>query len=210
MLSREYIVSKLREPRDKGPRGSNEDAQEQDKLAELDRNPFVRGDKPLKPAAVLVPLVERPEGITVMLTKRTDHLTNHGGQVSFPGGRCDDADADCVATALRETEEEVGLLRRHIEVIGQLNDYIVGTGFLVSPIVGLVQPPFEIKPHDHEVAEVFEAPLDFVLDPRNIERHSREVQGAKRFHYAITWEGYYIWGATAGMLRNLSKLLWRE
>jgi len=209
MLTRDYIVERLRAPREVGPRGSNEDAQEQDKLADLDRNPFVRGDKPLKPAAVLVPLVDRPEGITVMLTKRTDHLANHGGQVSFPGGRCDPEDVDHIATALRETEEEVGLSRRHIEIVGHLNDYIVGTGFLVSPVVGLVEPPFEIKPHDHEVAEVFEAPLDFVLDPKNMERHSRDINGAKRYHYAVTWRGYYIWGATAGMLRNLSQILWR-
>ena len=213
MLTRIAVMERLAEGRTKGIRGdarrrSNEDAQAI-ALREDERNPFIRGDKPLKNAAVLVPLVDRGDGLTVMLTKRTDHLSNHGGQISFPGGRCDEGDADCVATALRETEEEVGLARRHISVVGELDDYIVGTGYLVRPVVGLVAPPFEITPHDHEVAEVFEAPLDFILDPTNIQLHARDVGGVQRHHFAIVWRDYYIWGATAGMLRNLSEVLWR-
>jgi 8-oxo-dGTP pyrophosphatase MutT (NUDIX family) len=213
MLTRELIVQRLAQGSTRGVRGdrrrSNEDAQLVPYRDE-DRNPYVRGDRPLKPAAVLVPLVDRgPDGLTVMLTRRTDHLTNHGGQISFPGGRCDADDLDCIATALRETEEEVGIARKHVSVVGELDDYIVGTGYLVRPIVGIVTPPFEIKPHDHEVAEIFEAPLDFVVDPANILHHSRDVGGVPRFHHAITWGDYYIWGATAGMLRNLSELLWQ-
>ncbi len=213
ILTRELILQRLAQGPARSVRGdrrrSNEDAQITPYRDE-DRNPFVRGDKPLKNAAVLVPLVDRgTDGLTVMLTKRTDHLANHGGQISFPGGRCDDGDADCIATALRETEEEVGIARRHVSVVGELDDYIVGTGYLVRPIVGIVAPPFELKPHDHEVAEIFEAPLDFVLNPANIQRHSRDVGGIQRFHHAIMWRDYYIWGATAGMLLNLSELLWQ-
>jgi 8-oxo-dGTP pyrophosphatase MutT (NUDIX family) len=212
MITRAQVLDRIaayaRGEMDGARRRSNEDAQAE-KLKELDRNPFLRGDKPLKPAAVLIPLVERDEGLTVLLTKRTDHLANHGGQISFPGGRCDGGDADCIATALRETEEELGLHRKHVEVVGELEDYVVGTGYLVRPVIGLVQPPFALAPHDHEVAEVFEAPLAFVLDPDNIKRHAREVNGAQRHHFAIQWRDYYIWGATAGMLRNLSEVLWR-
>lgn len=212
ILTRELILQRLAQGPARSVRGdrrrSNEDAQIAP-YREEDRNPFVRGDKPLKNAAVLVPLVERDGGLTVMLTKRTDHLANHGGQISFPGGRRDEGDEDHIATALRETEEEVGIARSHISVVGELDDYIVGTGYLVRPVVGLVAPPFSLKPHDHEVAEIFEAPLDFVLDPANILLHARDVGGVKRHHFAIEWQGYYIWGATAGMLRNLSEVLWR-
>ena len=210
MITRAHLFERIAAYQRGERRRSNEDAQAAEHLDELDRNPFIRGDQPLKPAAVLIPVVEREDALTVLLTKRTDHLANHGGQISFPGGRRDEGDADCVATALRETEEEVGLERRHVHVIGELDDYIVGTGYLVRPVIGLVQPPFVLKPHDHEVAEVFEAPLAFVLDPRNIQRHARDVNGKPRHHFAIEWHGYYIWGATAGMLRNLSEVLWRE
>lgn len=212
ILTRDVVLQRLSQARARGVRGdrrrSNEDAQLVPYKDE-DRNIFVRGDKPLKPAAVLVPLIDRgADGFTVMLTRRTDHLSNHGGQISFPGGRCDPGDPDCIATALRETEEEVGVSRRHISIVGELDDYIVGTGYLVRPVVGLVQPPFDLKPHDGEVAEIFEAPLDFVVDPANTQRHFRETDGVKRHHFAIVWGDYYIWGATAGMLKNLSELLW--
>jgi len=212
MLTREQVLLRLGKAGARGVRGdrrrSNEDAQITP-YRDQDRNPYVRGDRPLKDAAVLVPLVDRgADGLTVMLTRRTDHLSNHGGQISFPGGRCEPDDLDCVATALRETEEEVGLGRDRITVVGELDDYIVGTGYLVRPVVGIIVPPFELKPHDHEVAEIFEAPLDFVVDPANTQRHSRDVDGVARNHFAIVWHDYYIWGATAGMLRNLSELLW--
>lgn len=214
MLTRETVLERLsHSAAQKGVRGdrrrSNEDAQITPYRPE-DRNIYVRGEKTLKNAAVLVPLVDHgADGMTVLLTRRTDHLSNHGGQISFPGGRCEPEDPDCIETALRETEEEVGISRRHITVVGELDDYVVGTGYLVRPVVGIVTPPFEMKPHDHEVAEIFEAPLDFIADPVNMLRHARTIDGVERNHFAVTWGDYYIWGATAGMLRNLSEFLWQ-
>ena len=187
-------------------RRSNEVAEPED-LVQEERNEWVAGGKPLIPAAVLVPLVVHEDGLNVMLTKRTDHLNNHGGQISFPGGRVDDSDRDALHTALRETEEEVGLHSKDIEIIGELDEYIVGTGYLVNPIIGVIEPPFELTLHEGEVAEVFEAPLEFLITPENMKRHAREFEGIKRHYFAITWEEYFIWGATAGMLRNLSQRL---
>ena len=187
-------------------RRSNEAAEHED-LVQEERNEWVAGGKPLIPAAVLVPLVVHEDGLNVMLTKRTDHLNNHGGQISFPGGRVDDSDRDALHTALRETEEEVGLHSKDIEIIGELDEYIVGTGYLVNPIIGVIEPPFELTLHEGEVAEVFEAPLEFLITPENMKRHAREFEGIKRHYFAITWEEYFIWGATAGMLRNLSQRL---
>ncbi len=187
-------------------RRSNEAAEPED-LVQEERNEWVAGGKPLIPAAVLVPLVVHEDGLNVMLTKRTDHLNNHGGQISFPGGRVDDSDRDALHTALRETEEEVGLHSKDIEIIGELDEYIVGTGYLVNPIIGVIEPPFELTLHEGEVAEVFEVPLEFLITPENMKRHAREFEGIKRHYFAITWEKYFIWGATAGMLRNLSQRL---
>ena len=164
-------------------------------------------DEKLVSAAVLVPMVERKDGITVLLTQRTNHLAHHAGQVSFPGGHVEDSDSSPEETALRETEEEVGLHRRHVEVIGRLDQYRVRTGFSVTPVVALVTPPFDVKPDPFEVAEIFEVPLDFLMDPANHERHSRIYKGSRREFYAMPYNGFYIWGATAGMLVNLSKVL---
>ena len=161
----------------------------------------------LVPAAVLVPLVERPNGITTMLTQRTNHLAHHPGQISFPGGHVDPGDGTPEETALRETEEEVGVHRRHIEIIGRLDEYRVRTGFSVTPVVGLLTPPFEVTPEAYEVAEVFEVPLDFLMNPDNHERHSRDYKGNTRKFYAMPYDDYYIWGATAGMLVNLYDVL---
>jgi 8-oxo-dGTP pyrophosphatase MutT (NUDIX family) len=207
MLTPEIILERLEKFEPGSDPVSNDNAEAGAPL-EPGLGPWVRGDGPLKPAAVLVPLVTHGDGLTVLLTKRTEHLNHHAGQISFPGGRVDEADRDARHTALRETEEEIGLGSGAIEVIGRLADYVVGTGYLVSPIVGLVAPPFQLKPHPGEVAEVFEAPLDYVLDPDNFERHSREYEGTERFFYAVTWNEYYIWGATAGMLRHLSSIVW--
>jgi len=187
-------------------RRSNEAAEPED-LVQEERNEWVAGGKPLIPAAVLVPLVVHEDGLNVMLTKRTDHLNNHGGQISFPGGRVDDSDRDALHTALRETEEEVGLHSKDIKIIGELDEYIVGTGYLVNPIIGVIEPPFELTLHEGEVAEVFEVPLEFLITPENMKRHAREFEGIKRHYFAITWGEYFIWGATAGMLRNLSQRL---
>jgi 8-oxo-dGTP pyrophosphatase MutT (NUDIX family) len=156
---------------------------------------------------VLVPLIDRPEGLQVLLTQRTAHLKDHAGQISFPGGRAEPEDPDAVATALRETHEEVGLPADHVRVIGRLDNYITSTGYEVAPVVGLVRPPFPVKPDPYEVAEVFEVPLAFLVDPRNHERHSREWQGRTRYFYVLPYRDRYIWGATAGMLVNLALLL---
>ena len=161
------------------------------------------------PAAVLVPLVVREEGLHMLLTMRTAHLHDHAGQISFPGGRVDPEDADAVATALRETEEEIGLSRRHIEVIGNLPDYQTGTGFRVTPVVALVHPPFELAADEFEVAEIFEVPLSFLMDGANHQRRSAEFPNrpGRRSFYAMPWQRYFIWGATAAMLRNLYHFL---
>ena len=161
----------------------------------------------LTPAAVLVPVILRPEGLTVLFTQRTAHLNDHAGQVSFPGGRCEADDPSPVHTALRETEEEIGLDPARIEVLGLLPEYRTGTGFTVTPVVGLVRPPFELSLDSFEVAEVFETPLAFFLDPANHQRHSMEIGGVRRHYYAMPYEGYFIWGATAGMLVSLHRLL---
>jgi 8-oxo-dGTP pyrophosphatase MutT (NUDIX family) len=161
----------------------------------------------LRPASVLVPLVERDPGLTVLLTQRTTNLPSHGGQISFPGGRQQPEDADVVATALRETKEEIGLDADRITIIGTLDTYITGTGFLVTPIVGVVTPPFELVPDPGEVADVFEVPLGFFLDPANHELRSAVWQGRERHFYVMPFEDRYIWGATAGMLKNLYDVL---
>ncbi|WP_370151972.1 CoA pyrophosphatase [Ferrovibrio sp.] len=162
---------------------------------------------PLMPAAVLVPVVGYGEGERVILTKRTAHLSNHAGQVSFPGGRVDRGDTDVAATALRETEEEIGLDRAHVAVLGTLDPYVTGTGFVVVPVVGLVRPGFALRLQQHEVAEVFEVPFGFLMDGRNHQRHKGVFNGIERQWWAMPYNDYYIWGATAGMLRNLHDLL---
>ncbi len=168
-----------------------------------DLNPGAPRHATLTPAAVLVPLVERPEGITVLLTQRTEHLDDHAGQISFPGGRVEARDAGPVETALRETEEEIGLARSHVEIVGRLDRYETVTGFIITPVVGLVRPGFSLTLDAFEVAEAFEVPLAFVLDPKNHERHSRVIHGIDRHFYVLPYEGRYVWGATAGMLVNL-------
>lgn len=161
----------------------------------------------LTPAAVLVPLVERPQGTTVLLTQRTEHLHDHPGQVSFPGGRCEAHDASPVVTALREAEEEVGLKPSQVEVVGMLPDYRTGTGFRVTPVVGVVSPPLDLTLDTFEVAEVFEPPLSFLLDARNHQRMSMHIAGVLRYYWAMPWQGYFIWGATAGMIVSLHRFL---
>jgi 8-oxo-dGTP pyrophosphatase MutT (NUDIX family) len=159
------------------------------------------------PAAVLVGLVDRAEGLTVLLTRRTAHLNDHAGQIALPGGRIDSTDPDPVFAALRETEEEVGLPRDHIEVIGRLDTYITGTGFEITPVVGLVRPPFSLRLQDFEVAEAFEVPLAFIIDPAHHERHTRELRGRTRSFMVMRYGERYIWGATAAMLVNLAEVL---
>jgi len=161
----------------------------------------------LTPAAVLVPIVDQPGGLTILLTQRTAHLSDHAGQIAFPGGRIEPTDAHPVAAALREAEEEVGLPESHVEIVGRLDTYITGTGFEIIPVVGLVRAPYPARPDPYEVAEIFEVPLDFVIDPLNLQRGTREWKGATRTFFALPYGHRYIWGATAGMLVNLAEVL---
>lgn len=163
-----------------------------------------------KPAAVLVPVVGRETGLSLLLTQRTAHLASHAGQVAFPGGKIDAADRDPIAAALRETEEETGIARDFVEPIGFLDTYLTGTSYRVTPVVALVRPGFTVTPHEGEVADVFEVPLAFLMDPANHLRHSREWQGKQRFYYAMPFGERYIWGATAGMIRNLYRLVYES
>jgi 8-oxo-dGTP pyrophosphatase MutT (NUDIX family) len=164
------------------------------------------------PAAVLVPMVVRHERLQLLLTLRTAHLNDHAGQISFPGGRVDADDADPVATALRETEEEIGLARRHVEVIGCLPDYQTGTGFRVTPVAALVHPPFDLEADSFEVAEIFEVPMAFLMNGANHQRRSAVFPNrpGRRSFYTMPYEQYFIWGATAAMLRNLYHFLRAE
>jgi len=172
-----------------------------------DLNPGMRPGTELREAAVLVPLVERDQGLTMMLTQRTDHLDHHPGQISFPGGHIEPEDGSPEEAALREAEEEVGLDRAHVRIVGRLDQYITRTGFSVTPVVGFVDPAYTVAPDDFEVAEVFEVPLSFLLDASNHRRDSRVHMGTKREFYAMPYGDYYIWGATAGMIRNLYDVL---
>jgi 8-oxo-dGTP pyrophosphatase MutT (NUDIX family) len=160
-----------------------------------------------KPAAVLIGLIARPEGTTVLLTERATHLRSHSGQVAFPGGKIDPGEAP-IEAALREAEEEVGLSRKHVEVFGLLDPYLSGSGYRITPVVAEIHPPFDLTINHHEVADTFEAPFAFVMDPANHQRQSREWQGMQRHFYAMPWENRYIWGVTAGILRNLYERLY--
>ena len=174
-----------------------------------DLNPGTRPPTPLTPAAVLIPIVDRRPDLTVLLTRRTDHLSNHGGQISFPGGHVEPDDRTPEDAALRETEEEIGLDRRHVTLLGRLDEYVTRTGFKVTPVVSVVDPPFELDPDAGEVEEVFEVPLPFLLDPANHQRSSHLIKGQRRFYYAMRWGQHEIWGATAGMVINLHEFLTR-
>jgi 8-oxo-dGTP pyrophosphatase MutT (NUDIX family) len=161
-------------------------------------------------AAVLVGIVARAEP-TVLLTQRTAHLSTHSGQIAFAGGKCDPHDADAAATALREAHEEVGLAAAHVEVLGHLPEYITGSAFHVTPVVGLISPDMHLTPNPHEVASAFEVPLAFLMNPAHHRWHVYEFQGVQRrwlsMPYAVDGHTHFIWGATAGMLRNLYRFL---
>ena len=162
---------------------------------------------PLVPAAVLVPLVARDDGYTVLLTQRAASLRDHAGQISFPGGRIEVTDHSPEHAAMREAREEIGLPPELVEIVGRLDTYEVRTGYEVTPVIGMVSPPFELAIDMTEVAEAFEVPLSFVLDAANHERHSREIAGKPREFWVLPWQDRYIWGATAGMLVNLYEVL---
>jgi len=158
-------------------------------------------------AAVLVPLVNREAGVQVLLTQRTEHLRDHAGQISFPGGRVEPTDADREATALREMTEEIGLAAHHVKLLGRLPGYEIPSGFRITPVVGWIEPPFSVKPDVFEVSDIFEAPLDYFLDPANYQRREYHFRGRHRHYLAIPYEGRYIWGATAGMLYSMCRML---
>lgn len=163
--------------------------------------------RPVKPAAVLVPVVDHPEP-TVLLTQRAQHLPNHPGQISFPGGKIEKFDADPMDAALRETKEEIGIDRSLIEPLGYLDLYMTTQGFRIVPLIGRVKPGFTLKLNAGEVDNVFEVPLAFLMDQANMQRHSRDWNGMTRHFYAVTFEQHYIWGVTAGILRNLHERIY--
>ena len=176
-----------------------------DEFGDRDLNPTLPRPESRRPAAVLVPIVERPDGHTVLLTRRADHLHDHPGQVSFPGGRLDDTDRGPIDAALRETEEEIGLGREYINLAGLLDGYETVTGYGVTPVVAFVRPGFSLTLDQFEVAEAFEVPLAFLLDRASRLVHSGLRDGRRRYYYAFEYADRYIWGATAGMLVNLQR-----
>jgi 8-oxo-dGTP pyrophosphatase MutT (NUDIX family) len=163
-----------------------------------------------RPAAVLVPIVNRPEGLQLLLTQRSADLPDHPGQISFPGGRVEPQDRSLAEAALRESLEEIGLGSDRVAVLGQLPEYETVTGYRVTPVVGWVEPPFSLAPDPVEVADVFEVPLAFVLDPENRQRHYRMQGSARRYYWAIPFGERYIWGATAAMLMIFERTLRAE
>ncbi len=168
---------------------------------------YAAPERKLKPAGVLVPIVNRADGPTILLTQRTAHLKKHAGQISFPGGGWEEQDPHLEATALRETEEEIGLHNRHIEVLGQLSLYETSTAYGVTPVVGWVEPPFDLTIDAFEVAEAFEVPLAWILQRDNHQTESRVRDDRRRHYYVLPYDGRFIWGATAGMLVNLVDVL---
>lgn len=177
-----------------------------------------RGDDDLNPgllspvghvvdAAVLVPLVCRRDDLHVLLTRRSAHLSDHAGQIAFPGGRIEAWDASAESAALREAQEEIRLDPKGVEVVAQLDTYVTRTGYRVTPVVGVMEPPEGLRPDDYEVAEVFEVPLSFFLRPGARQTHSRSYAGRRLSFYVFPYGEYYIWGATAGMLVNLVEVL---
>jgi len=175
----------------------------QPEVSDYDLNDRNATHHQLTPAAVLVPLVEYPQGISVLLIQRTEHLNNHAGQISFPGGKAEPGDKDPIATALRETQEEIGLADEHIQIIGLLDDYETVTKFRITPVVSMVEKGFNLVLDSFEVSEAFEVPLDFIFNPLNHQICNRSVNGIERYFYVFEYKDHYIWGATAGMLMNL-------
>ena len=180
-----------------------------DEFGDRDLNPSLSPRSPRRSAAVLVPIVERPDGHTVLLTRRSDHLHDHPGQVCFPGGRLDATDHGPIDAALRETTEEIGLFREYVELAGLLDGYETVTGYGVTPVVAFIRPGFDLTLDEFEVAEAFEVPLAFFLDTASRRIDSGMRDGRRRYFYAFQYESRYIWGATAGMLVNLQRRIAR-
>ena len=180
-----------------------------DGSSDFDLNPdtVLPAERKLRPAGVLAPIVENANGLSVLLTKRSAALKHHPGQIAFPGGKQDEGDADVIAAALREADEEIGLPPSHVEVLGTLPAHETVTSFLVTPVIGFVKTPFEIKPEPGEVDEVFAVPLDHVLNPDNYLIQSRPWRGQMRNYFVVPYGPYYIWGATARMLRAWTEII---
>jgi len=157
-------------------------------------------------AAVLIPIVERNDGLKVILTKRSNNLKQHPGQISFPGGKSEKTDKSLVATALRETKEEIGINDKNVEILGQLSQHVTITGFKITPFIGRIRMGFSTEIQTSEVSEIFEVPLSYLSNPRNFRVESVKLKGKKRFFYSIPYGPYYIWGATARILKNLADL----
>ena len=174
--------------------------------SDYDLNPDMQlsPDRTLRSAAVLIPVIDRPASAGVILTKRSSALKHHPGQIAFPGGKVDEADDGAVGAALREAREEVGLDRRHVDVLGTLPPHETVTGFQVTPVLAVVTPDFKARPEPGEVAEAFEAPLDHVMNPARFLIESRRWRGERRLYFVVPWGPYYIWGATARILRALA------
>jgi 8-oxo-dGTP pyrophosphatase MutT (NUDIX family) len=165
------------------------------------------GEEELTPASVLFPIVLREGGPSVLFTQRAEHLKNHPGQISFPGGHVESEDSSPAHTALREAREEIGLSSEHVEILGYLPEYRTGTGFRVTPVVAIVTPPIDLCPDPSEVAEIFEVPLAFLMDSANHRQYSMPYRGKPRNYFAVPYEKYFIWGATAGIVVMLSRAL---
>jgi len=163
-----------------------------------------------RPAAVLIPIIARSEGATILLTKRAAHLKDHAGQVAFPGGKMDQNESDPVETAIREAEEEIGLGSPYIEPLGYLEPYLSSTGFRIVPVVASINPSHHLSLDHNEVETTFEVPLAFLMNPAHHETHSREWRGALRRYYAMPYNDHYIWGVTAGIIRNLYEKVYSE
>lgn len=172
---------------------------------DLMENEVVRTEN-LTEAAVLIPIVERNNGLKVILTKRSNNLKQHPGQVSFPGGKSEKTDKSLVATALRETREEIGINNKNVEILGQLSKHVTITGFKITPFIGKIRTGFSTKIQTSEVSEIFEVPLSYLSNPKNFRVESVKWKGKKRFFYSIPYGPYYIWGATARILKNLADL----
>jgi 8-oxo-dGTP pyrophosphatase MutT (NUDIX family) len=171
---------------------------------------IIAREQPIRPAAVLIPVVDHPQQPTVLLTQRSAHLNDHAGQISFPGGKIEPADASPLETALREADEEVGLHREFIDPVGYLDLYGTSFGFRILPTLARVKPGFDLRVNQAEVDDVFEVPLEFLMNPANHQLHSREFRGVERNYYAMPYEERYIWGATAGILRVLYERIYRS
>lgn len=200
---RERVLSALSQPQpDDGPGPSDFDLDPEGAAAGLHPDALATA----RPAAVLIPAIAR-DTITLLLTQRTAHLAAHAGQIAFPGGKTEPGDPDPLATALREAREEIGLESSLVAPLGTLDRYLTGTGFRITPVIGLVDPSFTLALDSNEVADTFEVPLPFLMDPANYQRHTRTMGGVDRHFYAIPFGDRFIWGATAGILRNMHQRL---